>query len=146
MTHGLTLPPLLTPPSALVLPSLSSQDGPAYPRRPIRRPPDHDARITLAVDESLAILETFKPSDPSQRLLLIPCLVVGTACFSPRPSKPASAPPSAPCAATRASANTDRVAELLEEVWRPNGPRRLGPSLGLAGASPASSACDFLCC
>ena len=51
---------------------------------PIRRSPEqHDPRVTLAVDESLAILDTFKPSDPSQTLLLLPCFVIGTACFTP---------------------------------------------------------------
>lgn len=48
-----------------------------------RYPPHHDERITVAVDESLSILESFKPSDPVQMLLLIPCLVVGSACFAP---------------------------------------------------------------
>lgn len=40
-----------------------------------------DMRITTTLDESLTLLETFKLSDPSQRLLLIPCLLLGTACF-----------------------------------------------------------------
>ncbi|KAK7968963.1 fungal-specific transcription factor domain-containing protein [Apiospora saccharicola] len=51
--------------------------------QPIRYPPHHDSRITVAVDESLAILESFKPSDPVQTLLLIPCLIIGCASFAP---------------------------------------------------------------
>ncbi|KAK0625206.1 hypothetical protein B0T17DRAFT_470605, partial [Bombardia bombarda] len=83
----------------------------------IRQPPQHDPRITLAVDESLAILDTFKPSDPSQTLLLLPCLVIGAACFSPSQQERVRV-------ATRTSRgytglrNSDLVLEVLEEVWR----------------------------
>lgn len=83
---------------------------------PARRPAHDDRRITLAVEESLAILESFKPSDPGQTLLLIPCTIIGTACFDE---------------AQRSRIRTaikvirgytglrscDRVLELLEEVW-----------------------------
>src|SRR5690606_33592944 len=66
----------------------ASDSGDMTPSRapsppPIRRPELQDPRITVAVEESLSILESFKPSDPSQRLLLIPCLILGTACFNP---------------------------------------------------------------
>ncbi|KAK5661787.1 hypothetical protein OQA88_9888 [Cercophora sp. LCS_1] len=85
---------------------------------PIRRPPhEHDPRIALAVDESLAILDTFKPSDPSQTLLVLPCFIIGTACFTPSQQDRIRA-------AVRTSKgytglrNADRVMDVLEELWR----------------------------
>ncbi|KAH7322744.1 fungal-specific transcription factor domain-containing protein [Stachybotrys elegans] len=92
----------------------------AGPRRssppPIRRPAHHDRRITLAVDESLAILESFKPSDPVQTLLLIPCLVIGTTCFEVGQQERIRAALRAVRGYTGLR-NCDRVVELLEEVW-----------------------------
>ncbi|KAM0250374.1 hypothetical protein ACHAQJ_008651 [Trichoderma viride] len=83
---------------------------------PARRPAQDDKRITLAVDESLGLLETFKPSDPSQTLLLIPCLVIGTACFEPDQRYRIRAAIRAVRGYTGLK-NCDRVLELLEEVW-----------------------------
>ncbi|CAK7563564.1 MAG: hypothetical protein SEPTF4163_001433 [Sporothrix epigloea] len=48
----------------------------------VRRPPNHEASVDLVVQESLTLLESFLPSDPVQTLLLLPCVVVGTACYS----------------------------------------------------------------
>jgi hypothetical protein len=73
--------------------------------------------VTLAVDESLALLELFKPSDPCQRLLLLPCFLVGTACFSPAQQRRVRAAIRTVRGYTGLR-NADRVAELLEEVWR----------------------------
>jgi hypothetical protein len=84
---------------------------------PIRRPPNHDRRITVAVDESLAILESFKPSDPSQTLLLIPCLVIGAACFEPTQRERIRSAIRSVRGYTGLR-NCDRVIEVLEEVWR----------------------------
>ena len=84
---------------------------------PFRQPPNHDPRITLAVDESLTILDSFKPSDPTQTLLLIPCLVIGTACFSPAQQERVRTAVRTVRGYTGLR-NTDRVAEVLEEVWR----------------------------
>ncbi len=98
----------------------SAQDAPHEGRLsppPIRRPPDHDSRITLAVEESLALLESFKPSDPVQALLLVPCLVIGMASFAPGQQDRIRAAIRAVRGYTGLR-NTDRVAELLEEVWR----------------------------
>lgn len=85
--------------------------------KPIRQPMNHDPRITLAVEESLTILESFKPSDPSQPLLLIPCLVIGSACFTPTQQDRVRT-----CIRTvkgyTGLRHTDRVTELLQEVWR----------------------------
>lgn len=85
--------------------------------KPIRQPMNHDPRITLAVEESLTILESFKPSDPSQTLLLVPCLVIGSACFTPAQQDRVRA-----CIRTvkgyTGLRNADRVAEVLQEVWR----------------------------
>lgn len=78
---------------------------------------NHDPRITLAVDESLTILESFKPSDPSQTLLLVPCLVIGSACFTPAQQDRVRK-----CIRTvkgyTGLRHTDRVTEVLGEVWR----------------------------
>lgn len=61
--------------------SASGDTSTPSPSSPATRALDvQDPRITTALNESLALLEAFKPSDPSQRLLLIPCLLLGTAC------------------------------------------------------------------
>lgn len=84
---------------------------------PIRLPPNVDSRVPIAVDESLAILESFRPSDPCQTLLLLPCFLVGTACFSPAQQKRVRAAIRTVRGYTGLR-NADRVAEVLEEVWR----------------------------
>ncbi|KXX78917.1 Transcriptional regulatory protein moc3 [Madurella mycetomatis] len=84
---------------------------------PIRHPPQREARLTLMVDESLAILETFKPSDPSQTLLLLPCFVIGTVCFSPSQQERVRAAIRTVRGYTGLR-NADRVVDVLEEVWR----------------------------
>lgn len=84
---------------------------------PFRQPPNHDPRITLAVEESLNILDSFKPSDPSQTLLLIPCLVIGTACFSPAQKERIRVAVRTVKGYTGLR-NTEKIAELLEEVWQ----------------------------
>ncbi|KAI0486718.1 fungal-specific transcription factor domain-containing protein [Xylaria cf. heliscus] len=82
-----------------------------------RFPPHHDARISIAVDESLAILDSFKPSDPVQTLLLVPCLVIGCAAFIPAQQERVRAALRTVRGYTGLR-NCDRVAEVLEEVWR----------------------------
>ena len=84
---------------------------------PIRQPSEHDPRVTRAVDESLAIFDTFKPSEPSQTLLLLPCFVIGTACFTPSQQDRIRAAVKTVKGYTGLR-NTDRVMEVLEEVWR----------------------------
>jgi hypothetical protein len=83
---------------------------------PIRRPANHDRRITLAVEESLTILESFSPSDPVQTLLLIPCLVIGTSCFATAQQERIRAAVKAVKGYTGLR-NCDRVGEVLEEIW-----------------------------
>ncbi|KAI9147665.1 Transcriptional regulatory protein moc3 [Paramyrothecium foliicola] len=83
---------------------------------PVRRPANHDRRITLAVEESLTILESFSPSDPVQTLLLIPCLVIGTSCFVQDQQDRIRAAVKAVKGYT-GFRNCDRVVELLEEIW-----------------------------
>ncbi|ROT38355.1 hypothetical protein SODALDRAFT_277974 [Sodiomyces alkalinus F11] len=96
--------------------STSLEQSPASPA-PIRRPPHHDARITAAVEESLTLMEGFKPFDPALTLLLVPCQILGVACFE-------QAQQSRVIAVIRqvrgytGLRNCDRVLELLEEVWR----------------------------
>ncbi|KJZ76806.1 hypothetical protein HIM_03683 [Hirsutella minnesotensis 3608] len=87
-----------------------------YSSSPSRFIAQDDRRINLAVNESLLILESFKPSDPAQTLLLVPCLIIGTACFE-----------SAQRIRLRAAIrlvrgytglrSCDRVKELLEQLW-----------------------------
>lgn len=83
---------------------------------PARRPAQDDRRISLAVEESLTILESFKPSDPGQTLLLIPCTVIGTACFdvSQRSRIRKAIKTVRGYTGLR---SCDRSIELLEEVW-----------------------------
>ncbi|KXJ90720.1 fungal-specific transcription factor domain-domain-containing protein [Microdochium bolleyi] len=94
-------------------PPSSRDDSPA----PIRYPPHHDSRITTAVDEALEIMGSLEPDDPCQRLLLIPALVIGTACFAPsqRERIRASIRRIREYTGLR---NCDRVLEVLQEVWR----------------------------
>ncbi|KAG5939326.1 hypothetical protein E4U53_007842 [Claviceps sorghi] len=75
-----------------------------------------DDRITLAVEESLTLLESFKPSDPAQTLLLIPCIIIGTACFNAAQRQRLRATIIVIRGYTGLR-NCDRVTELLEEVW-----------------------------
>ncbi|KAK3313265.1 hypothetical protein B0H66DRAFT_389486 [Apodospora peruviana] len=84
---------------------------------PIRQPSQHDPRITVAIDESLAILDTFKPSDPSQTLLLLPCFIIGTACFTPAQQERVRVAVKTVRGYTGLR-NTDRVLDVLEQLWR----------------------------
>ncbi|KAK4140446.1 uncharacterized protein C8A04DRAFT_39902 [Dichotomopilus funicola] len=84
---------------------------------PVRRPPDLDPDLTHAVEESLALLESFKPSDPCQTLLLLPCFLIGTACFSPSQQKRARTALKIVRGYTGLR-NADRAGEVLDEVWR----------------------------
>ncbi|KAK3904640.1 transcriptional regulatory protein moc3 [Staphylotrichum tortipilum] len=84
---------------------------------PARQPPDLNPRVTLAVDQSLALLESFQPDDPCQTLLLLPCFLVGTACFSPAKQERVRAAIGTARAYTGLG-NADLVARLLDEVWR----------------------------
>ncbi|KAL1846248.1 hypothetical protein VTK73DRAFT_318 [Phialemonium thermophilum] len=111
------------PPSNVPLPKMSSvgalpADGPSQQeKRDSPQDCDQDARITIAIEESLAILESFKHSDPVQTLLLIPCLVIGTACFSPSHQERIRIAVRTVRGYT-GMRNADRLGELLEEVWR----------------------------
>lgn len=94
--------------------SHDTQRGASPP--PSRLPAYHDRRITLAVEESLTILESFKHSDPSQTLLLIPCLIIGTASFEPSQRERTREAIKAVRGYTGLR-NCERVMEVLEEVW-----------------------------
>lgn len=89
--------------------------GPASPL-PTRCPSHNDRRITLAVEESLLILESFKPSDPSQTLLLMPCLIIGTSCVEPAQRNRIRNAIRLVRGYTGLR-NCDRVMEVLERVW-----------------------------
>ncbi|KAF7562372.1 hypothetical protein G7046_g1733 [Stylonectria norvegica] len=95
-------------------------DGHDIPRPssppPSRRPAYHDRRITVAVEEALLIFESFSPSDPAQTLLLIPCLLIGTACFDSVQQERIRNTIKAVRGYTGLR-NADRASELLEEVW-----------------------------
>ncbi|KAG6069069.1 hypothetical protein E4U32_005157 [Claviceps aff. humidiphila group G2b] len=75
-----------------------------------------DSRIKLAVEESLTIFESFSLSDPAQTLLLIPCIIIGTACFNVRQRERLRAIIRMIRGYTGLR-NCDRLTELLEEVW-----------------------------
>jgi hypothetical protein len=62
-------------------------------------------------------MESFKPSDPCQTLLLLPCFLVGTACFSPAQQRRVRAAIRTVKGYTGLR-NTEVVTQLLEEVWR----------------------------
>jgi len=94
-------------------PSSSRDDSPA----PIRYPPHHDSRITTAVDEALALMASLQPDDSCQRLLLIPALVIGTACFAPTQRERVRRVIQIVREYTGLR-NCDRVLEVLQEVWR----------------------------
>ena len=68
------------------------------------------------MEESLSILESFKPSDPAQTLLLIPCLIIGTACFDV-PQRDRVRAAIRVVRGYTGLRNCDRVRELLEGVW-----------------------------
>ncbi|RWA10435.1 hypothetical protein EKO27_g4675 [Xylaria grammica] len=93
-------------------PSLANGDTPP----PVVQYPRNHGEISLAVDESLAILDSFKPSDPVQTLLLVPCLVVGCAAFAPAQQERVRAAIRTVRGYTGLR-NCDRAAELLEQVW-----------------------------
>lgn len=84
---------------------------------PIRRPANYEPVVNVAVEESLALLESFQPSDPAQTLLLLPCVVVGTACYAPAEQVRI-------CEAIHTIhgytglRNTNQALEVLTEVWR----------------------------
>lgn len=82
-----------------------------------RRPPHHDARITAAVEESLTLMESFKSSDPALTLLLMPCQVIGVACFGRAQQERVRAIVRRIRGYTGLR-NCDRVSEVLEEIWR----------------------------
>lgn len=111
---------------------------------PFRQPPNHDPRVHLAVEESLSILDSFKPSDPSQRLLLIPCLVIGTACFTPSQQERVRTAVKTVKGYTGLR-NSERVSELLEEVWRCMEHGDWGRVWDWQGIAK-SMGCDVLCC
>ncbi|XP_044717216.1 fungal specific transcription factor domain-containing protein [Hirsutella rhossiliensis] len=95
-------------------PACGSPGPPSPP--PTRCPTHDDGRITLAVEESLSILESFKPSDPSQTLLLMPCLIIGTSCFEPAQRNRIRTAVRLVRGYTGLR-NCDRVREVLEKVW-----------------------------
>ncbi|CAN8105128.1 unnamed protein product [Discula destructiva] len=115
-------------------------DSPA----PFRQPPNLDPRIPRSVEECLAILDSFKPSDPSQKLLLIPCLVIGTLCFTPAQQERIRVAIRTVKGYTGLR-NSERVAELLEEVWGCMDRGEWGRVWDWQGIAK-SMGCDALCC
>lgn len=111
---------------------------------PIRQPPNLDPRIPRSVEECLAILDSFKPSDPSQKLLLIPCLVIGTLCFSPTQQERIRVAIRTVKGYTGLR-NSERVSELLEEIWRCMNRGEWGRVWDWQGIAK-SMGCDALCC
>ncbi|KAI1431235.1 fungal-specific transcription factor domain-containing protein [Xylaria sp. CBS 124048] len=86
--------------------------GLAYPP-----PYQHHEEITLAVDESLAIIESFKLTDSVQTLLLVPSLVIGCAAFTPAQQERVRIAIRTVYCYTGLR-NCHRVLDVVEEVWR----------------------------
>ena len=63
------------------------------------------------------ILERFKPSDPSQTLLLLPSFIIGTACFLPEQQERIRAAIRCVRGYTGLR-NGDLALKVLEEIWR----------------------------
>lgn len=90
-------------------------ESPIQLRRPHHH--HHDARITAAVEESLTLMEGFKSSDPALTLLLMPCQVIGAACFGGAQQERIRAIIRRIRGYTGLK-NCDVAAEVLREVWR----------------------------
>lgn len=84
---------------------------------PIRRPSNHEPGVSVAVEESLTLLESFLPSDPAQALLLIPCVIIGTSCYSPEEQERVRNAIRVVHGYTGLR-NTFKAQEILNEVWR----------------------------
>ncbi|EPE05101.1 c6 zinc finger domain containing protein [Ophiostoma piceae UAMH 11346] len=84
---------------------------------PIRRPVNYESGVSVAVKESLALLESFSADDQCQTLLLVPCVVVGTACYSPADQERIRTAIRAVHSYTGLR-NTDLALELLNKVWQ----------------------------
>ncbi|KAM0321916.1 hypothetical protein ACHAQA_009813 [Verticillium albo-atrum] len=74
-------------------------------------------RITAAVEESLTMMEGFKPFDPALTLLLIPCQIIGAACFDHAQQERLRGIVRQVRGYTGLR-NCDRTSEVLEEIWR----------------------------
>ena len=110
---------------------------------PVRRPENQDPRVTETVDNSLSLLEDFSPSDPAQRLLLIPCLILGTTCFTPEQQERARRAVRAVGGYTGLR-SCDLVASVLEEVWAAMGRAEWGIVWDWEGLVRRMGV-DFLC-
>ncbi|CAK7201934.1 hypothetical protein SEUCBS139899_004650 [Sporothrix eucalyptigena] len=84
---------------------------------PVRRPSNHEASVSVVVEESLTLLESFLPSDPAQTLLLMPCVVIGTACYSEEDRERIRNTIRVIHGYTGLR-NTNKALEVLTEVWR----------------------------
>ena len=76
-----------------------------------------DARIIKAVDDGIELLSQFKPSDPSQTLILAPAFVIGCAAFEERQRDPIRKAISVVKEYMQYK-NSDTALKVLEEVWR----------------------------
>lgn len=115
--HAIHTPPMERPASSQEVTPPPGPPPRASSPPPIRYPPHHDYRITIAVDESLDILNSFKSSDPVQTLLLVPCLIIGCACFAPSQRDRIRTALRAVRGYTGLR-NCELLAQVLEEVWR----------------------------
>ncbi|OAA59605.1 c6 zinc finger domain containing protein [Niveomyces insectorum RCEF 264] len=98
-------------------PPTTSSSNPRASPPPIRRPANNASNIRVAVEESLVLLESFKPSDPAQTLLLIPCVIVGAECYATAERERIRNAIRVVHGYTGLR-NTQKALEVLEEVWR----------------------------
>ena len=84
---------------------------------PVRRPSNYEASVSVVVEECLGLIESFLPSDPAQTLLLLPCVVSGTACYS-EDSRDRIRNAIRVVHGYTGLRNTFKALEILTEVWR----------------------------
>lgn len=103
---------------ALPTPATTQGNGSSCPPSPppSRRPSQDDKRVAPSIMEALGIIESFDPSEPCQTLLLLPCLLLGTACFDATQHPRIRAAVQAVRNYTGLR-NADRVQEVLDETW-----------------------------
>lgn len=97
-------------------PDAVTTSPPPSPRPILRGPCWQDPKIENAIEQFLTLLGHVGPSNASQTLLLMPCVVVGVACFAPHQRAKIDAAIRNVKGYTGLR-NADRARELLEVVW-----------------------------
>ncbi|KAK3371247.1 fungal-specific transcription factor domain-containing protein [Lasiosphaeria ovina] len=80
-------------------------------------PSPHAENLSEAVESSLALLKNLRPNDPSQRLLLLPCFIIGTASVA-QEHQGAVRIAIKTIKGYTGMRNADTVMGVLEKVWQ----------------------------